>query len=128
MSIIQAITWALVLTSGAGISTFGPMKAWISVVYRRVRFWTSVLESSFGLTLQQAADGLTDAQLGDLRRLRAELDQAIIAESELADKAFSGQRFSGTGQAPWREMWEAARRFVESSGGTFPPGGPAWRR
>jgi len=37
-----------------------------------------------------------------------------------ADKAFSGQRFSETGQDPWREMREATRRFVEAGGGTFP--------
>jgi ABC-type dipeptide/oligopeptide/nickel transport system ATPase subunit len=74
--------------------------------------------------LQQAADRLTDTKLENLRSLRIGLDEAIAVESELADRAFAGQRFSGTGQGPWREMWEAARRFVESSGGTFPNTGP----
>ena len=33
---IQAIVWALVFTSGAGMSRSGPMRSSISVVYRRV--------------------------------------------------------------------------------------------
>ena len=37
MSIIQAMTWALVLTSGAGMSFSGPMRTSISVEKRRVR-------------------------------------------------------------------------------------------
>ncbi len=44
------MTCGFVFTSGAGMSTFGPMNGWISVVYRLVRFCTSFCESSFGLT------------------------------------------------------------------------------
>ncbi len=47
---IQAIVWAFVLTSGAGMSFSGPMMIEISVANRRVRpsssFWLSFLGST----------------------------------------------------------------------------------
>ncbi len=47
---IQAIVWALVLTSGAGMSFSGPMRTLISVVKRRVRPSSSRMESFLGST------------------------------------------------------------------------------
>jgi hypothetical protein len=38
----------------------------------------------------------------------------------MAERAFSDQRFDGTGQGPWREMWFAAERFAQASGSAFP--------
>ena len=47
---IQAMTWALVLTSGAGMSFSGPTRTSISVKKRRLRpsssFWLSCLGST----------------------------------------------------------------------------------
>ena len=45
---IQAITWALVPTSGAGMSLFGPIRILISVAYRRVSRSSSPGESCRG--------------------------------------------------------------------------------
>jgi len=73
--------------------------------------------------LDDAADRLSDSRLDALRETQSRLADAMAAERELADKAFSGQRFTETGQGPWREMWEATRRFVEAGGGTFPATG-----
>ncbi len=42
-SIIQAITWALVLTSGAGMSRVGPRILSILLMKPRATFWTSSL-------------------------------------------------------------------------------------
>lgn len=41
-------------------------------------------------------------------------------ERELADRAFADQRFEGTGQGPWRELWYAAERFAEAADTPFP--------
>ena len=50
VSIIQAMIWAFVLTSGAGMSFSGPMRTSISVKKRRVSasssFWLSFLGST----------------------------------------------------------------------------------
>ncbi len=48
---IQAIVWALVLTSGAGMSRSGPMSGLISVVNRRVMPSTSRRVSFLGSTI-----------------------------------------------------------------------------
>jgi hypothetical protein len=74
-------------------------------------------------TLDEARQRLDDAALDAIRQARSDLVDASTAERELTDKAFAGQRFPQTGQDAWREMWEAARRFVETSGGTFPDTG-----
>ncbi len=47
---IQAMVWALVLTSGAGMSRSGPMSTLISVAKRRVRPSISRIESFLGST------------------------------------------------------------------------------
>ena len=48
---IQAMTWALVLTSGAGMSRSGPMRTSISVANRRVSPSSSFWLSCFGSTM-----------------------------------------------------------------------------
>ena len=51
MSIIQAMLWGVVLTSGAGMSRSGPMSTLISVVNRRVSASSSFMESFLGSTM-----------------------------------------------------------------------------
>ena len=51
VSIIQAMTWALVLTSGAGMSFSGPTRTSISVKNRRVRASSSFIDSFLGSTM-----------------------------------------------------------------------------
>ena len=48
---IQAMIWALVLTSGAGMSRSGPMRTSISVKKRRVRPSSSFIDSFLGSTI-----------------------------------------------------------------------------
>ena len=48
---IQAMVWAFVFTSGAGMSRSGPMSGLSSVVKRRVRPSTSRIDSFFGSTI-----------------------------------------------------------------------------
>ena len=48
---IQAMTWALVLTSGAGMSRSGPISTSISVAKRRVRPSSSCMLSFLGSTI-----------------------------------------------------------------------------
>jgi hypothetical protein len=50
-SIIQAITWALVLTSGAGMSRVGPRIFWILSMNERVIAWSSERSSFSAGTL-----------------------------------------------------------------------------
>ena len=47
----QAMTWALVLTSGAGMSRSGPMRTSISVKNRRLRSSSSFSDSFLGSTI-----------------------------------------------------------------------------
>jgi len=47
----HAMTWALVLTSGAGMSFSGPMRTSISVKKRRLRPSSSFCESFLGSTM-----------------------------------------------------------------------------
>ena len=58
---IQAIVWALVFTSGAGMSRSGPMSTLISVVKRRVR----PFELAHGEPLGIDADAALAAAVGD---------------------------------------------------------------
>jgi hypothetical protein len=51
VSIIQAMTWAFVLTSGAGMSFSGPTRISISVKKRRVSASSSFIDSFFGSTM-----------------------------------------------------------------------------
>lgn len=76
--------------------------------------------TSAGETLRGAAEKLTDERLQAIADLRTRIDDATEGERKLATDAFSGQRFPNTGQGAWREMWEAARRFAEAGGGSFP--------
>jgi glutamate dehydrogenase/leucine dehydrogenase len=58
---IHAITWALVLTSGAGMSRWGPMMSWICCTKRRVR-----RSCSRGVVMA-LEEYLKDARLGEIR-------------------------------------------------------------
>ena len=51
VSMIQAMTWAFVPMSGAGMSVSGPMSGWSSVAKRRVTRWSSLTDSSRGSTV-----------------------------------------------------------------------------
>jgi hypothetical protein len=53
-----------------------------------------------------------------------ELNSVTTAERDLANRAFSDQRFPGTGQEAWQEMWASAKRFAEAGGREFPSGDP----
>jgi wobble nucleotide-excising tRNase len=72
--------------------------------------------------LEDAWDRLDDAALTEIADLRSRLSRASEAVDQLAADAFSDQPQPGTGGEAWREMWEAARRFVEAEGGAFPDG------
>jgi ABC-type multidrug transport system ATPase subunit len=75
-------------------------------------------------TMRGAIEKLTDEGLQAIADIRTRVDDATEAERRLATEAFSGQRFPNTGQGAWREMWDAARRFAESGGSTFPDASP----
>lgn len=70
--------------------------------------------------IRTAAALVDDAALARLADTRQQLTAATRADAELADRAFARQRFPGTGQEAWLEMWAAAKRFVEAGGGQFP--------
>lgn len=74
--------------------------------------------------LQDAWDRLDDEALAEIAELRARLARASAAVEQMAAEAFSDQPQPGTGGDAWREMWEAARRFVATGGGHFPDHGP----
>jgi len=73
--------------------------------------------------LQDAWDRLDDNALAEIAELRLRLASASAAVDQLAAEAFTDQPQPGTGGEAWREMWEAARRFVEAGGGSFPGDG-----
>ena len=73
--------------------------------------------------LEDAWNRLDDEALAEMAELRARLARASAAVDQLAAEAFADQPQAGTGGEPWREMWEAARRFVESGEGAFPDDG-----
>jgi ABC-type dipeptide/oligopeptide/nickel transport system ATPase subunit len=70
--------------------------------------------------LEEAWDRLDDGALAEIAELRARLARASAAVEQMAAEAFADQPQPGTGGEEWRQMWEAARRFVESEGGSFP--------
>jgi hypothetical protein len=70
--------------------------------------------------LQGAWDRLDEEELAEIADLRARLARASAAVDQVAAEAFADQPQPGTGGEGWREMWEAARRFVEAEGGSFP--------
>jgi energy-coupling factor transporter ATP-binding protein EcfA2 len=73
--------------------------------------------------LQSAWDRLDDGALAEIAELRERLARATDAVDQLAADAFSDQPQPGTGGEAWRQMWEAARRFVEAGDGEFPAAG-----
>lgn len=75
--------------------------------------------------LEDAWNRLDDAALAEIAELRGRLATASAAVDQVAAEAFADQPQRGTGGEEWRQMWEAARRFVESEGGSFPDGGDA---
>jgi ABC-type dipeptide/oligopeptide/nickel transport system ATPase subunit len=70
--------------------------------------------------LQGAWDRLDDEALAEIAELRQRLARASAAVDQLAAEAFAEQPQPGTGGDAWRALWEAARRFVEAGGGSFP--------
>jgi ABC-type dipeptide/oligopeptide/nickel transport system ATPase subunit len=75
--------------------------------------------------LEEAWDRLDDEALAQIAQLRSRLADASAAVDQVAAEAFADQPQAGTGGAEWRQMWEAARLFVESEGGSFPDEGEA---
>jgi ABC-type transport system involved in cytochrome c biogenesis ATPase subunit len=67
---------------------------------------------------------LDDEALGEIAELRVRLARASAAVDQVAADAFADQPQPGTGGEGWREMWEAARRFVEAGEGSFPDESP----
>lgn len=73
--------------------------------------------------LEDAWDRLDEEALAEIAELRSRLARASAAVEQLAADAFSDQPQPGTGGEAWQAMWEAARRFVEAGGGSFPDHG-----
>src|SRR3954454_8270332 len=70
--------------------------------------------------LEDAWGRLDDEALEEIAELRSRLARASAAVDQVAAEAFADQPQPGTGGEAWREMWEAARRFVETGEGDFP--------
>jgi len=77
----------------------------------------------FASQLEDAWERLDDEALEEIAELRTRLARASAAVDQVAAEAFADQPQPGTGSEVWREMWEAARRFVEAGEGTFPDEG-----
>jgi len=73
--------------------------------------------------LEDAWGRLDDAALEEIAELRERLARASAAVDQVAAEAFADQPQPGTGGEAWREMWEAARRFVAAGEGDFPEQG-----
>ena len=73
--------------------------------------------------LEDAWGRLDDEALEEIAELRTRLARASAAVDQVAAEAFADQPQPGTGNEVWREMWEAARRFVEAGEGAFPDEG-----
>jgi ABC-type dipeptide/oligopeptide/nickel transport system ATPase subunit len=73
--------------------------------------------------LEDAWTRLDDEALEEIAELRTRLARASAAVDQVAAEAFADQPQPGTGGEAWREMWEAARRFVEAGEGAFPDEG-----
>jgi energy-coupling factor transporter ATP-binding protein EcfA2 len=83
----------------------------------------AVVVKKLATDLQSAWDRLDDGALAEIAELRERLARATDAVDQLAVEAFSDQPQPGTGGEAWRQMWEAARRFVEAGDGEFPAQG-----
>jgi ABC-type dipeptide/oligopeptide/nickel transport system ATPase subunit len=70
--------------------------------------------------LEDAWGRLDDEALAEIGELRTRLARASAAVDQVAAEAFADQPQPGTGGEAWREMWEAARRFVEAGDRSFP--------
>ena len=70
--------------------------------------------------IEWAWSRLDDDALRLLEQLRSTRDAAARAAEQFAHDTFADQRIAGTGEAMWRLMWDAAKRFVEASGNSFP--------
>jgi ABC-type uncharacterized transport system ATPase subunit len=70
--------------------------------------------------LKDAWERLDGEALEEIAELRTRLARASAAVDQVAAEAFADQSQPGTGGEAWREMWEAARRFVEAGEGAFP--------
>jgi ABC-type uncharacterized transport system ATPase subunit len=70
--------------------------------------------------LEDAWERLDDEALEEIAELRTRLARASAAVDQVAAEAFADQPQPGTGGEVWREMWEAARRFVAAGEGSFP--------
>jgi len=70
--------------------------------------------------LEDAWGRLDDEALEEIGELRTRLARASAAVDQVATEAFADQPQPGTGGEAWRQMWEAARRFVEAGDGAFP--------
>ena len=73
-----------------------------------------------GRALKAAGAQLPASLAAEVAELRRRLNDVTAGEQAMAERAFSDQRFDGTGQGPWREMWFAAERFAQASGIGFP--------
>ncbi len=62
-------------------------------------------------TIRQALSLLSDASLAELQRLAADSCQKAHAAEVAAQTNFSEDPLMGIGDAVWRELWEAARRY-----------------
>jgi DNA repair exonuclease SbcCD ATPase subunit len=90
---------------------------------RQLESAARTLASNVRSAAQRLADAdvqLSTAVIAEIVALRKRLDDVNTGERELADRAFADQRFEGTGQGPWRELWYAAERFAEAADATFP--------
>ncbi len=90
---------------------------------RQLESAARALASNVRSAVQRLTDAdahLSTAMIAEIAALRKRLDDVSTGERELADRAFADQRFEGTGQGPWRELWYAAERFAEAADVTFP--------
>ena len=81
-SAIQAIVWALVLTSGAGMSSDGPMITWIWSTNFRVSRCSSPIDSVFGSTVTPPLpppNGMPTTAVFQVIRLASALTSSSLA-------------------------------------------------
>jgi AAA domain len=90
---------------------------------RQLESASRTLASNVRSAAQRLADAdkqVSTAVIAEIAALRKRFDEVSAGERELADRTFADQRFEGTGQGPWRELWYAAERFAEAADATFP--------
>ena len=72
------------------------------------------------VALADALGTVTDGVFDQARMLRRRRDETVIAQRRLASDALAGAPLPGTGDEPWKVLWEAARKFAASRGSEFP--------